>query len=760
MSTSRVFSALAFAALLPATLVAQTRPTVAQFLSPSSPLSLVSAKNVDRIAWMTYERGMRNVYTAAAPTFTPVRLTNWTRDDGIDLTDVDVSDDGSMIVFVRGSAPNREGWVANPNHDPDGPDRAIWAVRSAGGGPWRVAAGASPELSPDGRAVLYVKDGQIYRARVQRDAPRDSMQTGTKPYIEEWGRQMMPQWSPDGSKILYVSDRGNHSLIAVYDVRARTVRYVAPSVDCDLAPVWSSDSKQIAFIRRPGIPFGRQAQAGSAGIGNPPGPAAGRGAGAGCVSMYRGFGRQQADSASRGKRSPGFYDATLTGGYTLSIMLADVTACSHLADGCKARELWHTTPGDSVFTGINRLLWARGHLLFPLSPPNDEWDRYYALDLSNARPEPKLLTTTDGMIEAAADAALSRDGRTLYYATNANDIEKRHIWAVPVAGGTPTRISTGDGVETFPRPLSDKIAVLYFNAAQPASVALVPAASGAPRLIFPKLPPDFPVAAHVKPEIVIVRSPDSLEIHNQLFLPPDLKPGERRPAMIFVHGGPVRQMLPAYHYMQFYHWAYAYNQWLANQGYVVLSVNYRSGVGYGRSFRYAPNTMARGNSEYQDVLAAGRYLQTRADVDPNRIGIWGLSYGGLLTAQALARNSDLFVAGADLAGVHLYGNSLDTAALSFKSSAVSAIDGWKSPVLLVHGDDDRNVDFAQTVGLVPLLRARNVYYELMVIPDDLHESMIHENWVVTFNRMGDFFKRFVWNRETPPNAVQAGGEKK
>jgi dipeptidyl-peptidase 4 len=225
--------------------------------------------------------------------------------------------------------------------------------------------------------------------------------------------------------------------------------------------------------------------------------------------------------------------------------------------------------------------------------------------------------------------------------------------------------------------------------------------------------------------------------------------------MVFVHGGPARQMLPGYHYMQFYHWFYAYNQWLANQGYVVLSVNYRSGIGYGRSFRQAENTNRRGNSEYQDVLAAGRYLQTRADVDPSRIGIWGLSYGGLLTAQALARNSDLFVAGADLAGVHLYGNSLDPDELSFKSSAVSAIDGWKSPVFLVHGDDDRNVDFAQTVGLVSLLRARNVYYELMVIPDDLHESWYHENWLVTLDRMGRFFQRFVWNRESP-ETVQAG----
>jgi dipeptidyl aminopeptidase/acylaminoacyl peptidase len=207
-------------------------------------------------------------------------------------------------------------------------------------------------------------------------------------------------------------------------------------------------------------------------------------------------------------------------------------------------------------------------------------------------------------------------------------------------------------------------------------------------------------------------------------------------------------MLLGYHYMQFYHWAYAYNQWLASQGYVVLSVNYRSGIGYGRSFRNAPNTGGRGNAEYQDVVAAGKYLQARADVDPTRVGIWGLSYGGVLTSQALARNSDIFVAGADLAGVHLWGTSLDSAAVSYRSSTISAIDGWKSPVFLVHGDDDRNVDFAQTVGLVQLLRARNVYYELLVIPDDLHESMLHSRWMNTWNRIGVFLKRFVWDKQT------------
>jgi len=108
------------------------------------------------------------------------------------------------------------------------------------------------------------------------------------------------------------------------------------------------------------------------------------------------------------------------------------------------------------------------------------------------------------------------------------------------------------------------------------------------------------------------------------------------------------------------------------------------------------------------------------------------------------------VAGVDMAGVHHYDYSLDTTSSAFKSAAIGAIDQWKSPVFLVHGDDDRNVDFAQTVGLVQLLRARKVYHELMVVPDDLHESMLHANWIDTFDRMGVFLKRFVWNREKPP----------
>jgi dipeptidyl aminopeptidase/acylaminoacyl peptidase len=752
----------AFASLALAQSSGSGKATIEQFMSPASPLTLASARKADRIAWMVYDRGLRNVYTAAAPDFRAVRVTSFLKDDGTDLTDVELSDDGRIIVFVRGSAPNRFGWVANPSHDPSGAERAIWAVRSTGGPAWRVAQGAAPKLSPDGRTVLFTRDGQIYRARVMRGAPVTAMDTGGVPFIQAWGRNGSPTWSPDGKRIAFVSDRENHAFVAVYDVLARTVKYIAPSVDCDGGPTWSPDSKRLAFYRRPGTPFGLQQQRGAGGIGNPAGPAVlasaaplagnpsggcGAGVGGGAARTAGIAGRS--DSTRAGLRqSPGFYSATFAAGHTLELMIADV------ATG-EAKRAWRNAPRDSVFMSLNNMAWAGSSVIFPVNVPKDEWDRWYRIPVSGG--EPTLLTTTDGMIEDATSVALSKDGgNTLFYSTNATDIERRHIWAVPTSGGTPRRVSSGEGIETYPQPLASgtSLAVISFDARTPASIAIVPATGGAPKRVFPTLAASFPTAAHVVPEIVKTKAADGLEISNTLFMPKDMKPGEKRPALIFVHGGPRRQMMPGYHYMQFYHWAYAVNQWLADQGYVVLSINYRSGVGYGKSFTNAPNTQGRGNSEYQDVVAGAKYLQGRADVDPTRVGIWGLSYGGLLTSQALARNSDIFVAGADLAGVHLYGNVIDTANLAFTSSAVGAIDSWKSPVFLVHGDDDRNVDFAQTVGLVQLLRARDVYHELIVVPDDLHESMLHANWIDTFDRMGVFLKRFVWNKEKAPSMKQ------
>jgi dipeptidyl aminopeptidase/acylaminoacyl peptidase len=268
------------------------------------------------------------------------------------------------------------------------------------------------------------------------------------------------------------------------------------------------------------------------------------------------------------------------------------------------------------------------------------------------------------------------------------------------------------------------------------------------------LPPDFPSRQLVIPKQVTFKSQDGLEIHGQLFVPNGrTQPG---PAVIFTHGGPIRQMMLGFHYMDYYHNAYAMNQYLASQGYVVLSVNYRLGIMYGRAFREPENAGWRGSSEYRDVVAGAKYLQGLNMVDKKKIGLWGGSYGGLLTALGLARNSDIFAAGVDLHGVHDWSvflphwenrpaapDKAEAEKLAFESSPNASVAQWKSPVLLIQGDDDRNVPFSQTVDLAQRLREHHVPMEQLVLPDEIHGFLMWRTWIQVYAATADFFDRVL-----------------
>jgi dipeptidyl aminopeptidase/acylaminoacyl peptidase len=224
-----------------------------------------------------------------------------------------------------------------------------------------------------------------------------------------------------------------------------------------------------------------------------------------------------------------------------------------------------------------------------------------------------------------------------------------------------------------------------------------------------------------------------------------------------MHGGPIRQMMLGFHYMGYYHNAYAMNQYLASQGYVVLAVNYRLGIMYGRAFREPPDGGWRGASEYKDITAAALYLQTLPTVDKKKLGLWGGSYGGYLTALGLARNSDLFAAGVDFHGVHDWSALMpDLGArvtdapdyeaakkLALESSPNSSVQLWKSPVLLIQGDDDRNVPASQTVDLAQRLRENRVPVEILFIPDEIHAFLMFKTWLKTYGATAEFFARQV-----------------
>ena len=271
------------------------------------------------------------------------------------------------------------------------------------------------------------------------------------------------------------------------------------------------------------------------------------------------------------------------------------------------------------------------------------------------------------------------------------------------------------------------------------------------------------------------KSADGLTIHGQLF---DSGDGSGpKPGIIFVHGGPSRQMLLGWHYMDYYANGYAVNQYLATHGFVVLSVNYRLGIGYGHEFQHPDHAGARGAAEYKDVQAGAKFLQGFKGVDPKRIGIWGGSYGGYLTGLALARNSDVFKAGVDLMGVHDWSRTLlddlgralglggpsagryekgdlDRALkVAFEASPDADVAHWKSPVLLIQGDDDRNVHFQETVDLAARLHAHHVPYDELILPNEIHSFLRWSSWAKADEATAAFLAKELQTAETARKAA-------
>ena len=671
---------------------AQSSFTLEQVMSAPFPSELTAAKSGNRVAWVFDREGRRNIWVAEGPEFQARQLTKYAADDGQELSDLDFSADGNTLVYVRGGPKNTAGQVPNPTSNPAGAEQAVWTISWTGGEPKRIDAGSSPRISAQGM-IAYVKDGQIWLV------PLGEVEKPQQLVVR--GRDVGQEWSPDGKQLAFMSARGDHSFIAVYDVAVKSIRYLAPTVDSDSHPKWSPDGKWIAFVRRP---------------------------------------------AATRDTPDGFFIAP-DRPEPWAIWLADAATGS-------AHEIWRSTttmegslPHMAADTGGGLIQWgAESRIVF--ASEQDGWQHLYSIPAAGGTPQ--LLTP--GNCEAE-QWAFSPDRKTIVFNSNCEDIDRRHLWRVNVTGGKPERLTGGEGMEWSAEILSDGKALAYFasDARRPARLfmASLDAPGKAKPLAAETWPANFPADKFIVPQPAIFRSTDGLELHAQLFLPSGLKPGERRPAVIFLHGGPIRQMLLGWHYMYYYSNAYAMNQYLASRGYIVLVLNYRSGVGYGRAFRMAPGRAGRGATEYQDVVAAGHYLQSRNDVDSRRIGLWGGSYGGYLTAMGLGRNSDLFAAGVDLHGVHDWptdnwdGKNIppELTKLAHESSPVTAVGTWRSPVLFIHGDDDRNVYFTQTVDLAARLREKGISFEELIFPDEIHDFLLHKTWLAAYHAASDFFDR-------------------
>jgi dipeptidyl aminopeptidase/acylaminoacyl peptidase len=579
-------------------------------------------------------------------------------------------------------------------------------------------------LSPNGKSLLFVADGQVRRVSVYPAPPTPPLMNEVPPYFATLGVNSAPQWSPDGKKIAFVSSRYDqrqlfptqggqvtHSFITLYDVDTKKIRYLTQSVDRDSNPQWSEDGKSISFVRRPGLAFGH-------------------------------FATTPTTSVTREQVPAGLLEGRLENGAAVALMTVDV------ATG-KETESWHSNNPAALPNG------TRIGDYFISTQNQNTWTRYFSTGIAApdvVKPTVQLTPEGDGQVERVA---YSPDGRFMYFVSSVGDLDHRHLWRVPVAGGQPEQLTKGDMNEiAIAIPGSGgTIAVLQSGFKQPVSVVVMNPMAQQARVIAPQVTPAMQVAKNVVPKSVAITAADGLVSRAIVFTPPDMRPGEKRPALVYAHGNGGRLLLgyPDQGDNAYYQLNYALINYFVNKGYIVAAINYRADCTcYSEKFNVqGPQYGANGVEEYRDVIATGLYLKNRPDVDAERLGIWGLSYGGWLTGEALSRNSDVFKAGAILAGVQLRSTSFDPTNLAFQSSPMYNLDKWTSPTLFIHGDDDRNVEFSQAVGAIQALRAKGTPNKAVVLPDETHYYLKWENLVKGSQAVDAWFDQMLIRKASP-----------
>ncbi|PYD75672.1 alpha/beta fold hydrolase [Novacetimonas pomaceti] len=638
---------------------------------------MTAASQAPRIAWVERREGARNIMLSDRGQ-APRRMTDYTRDDGTDLWGLALTPDGRTLAYVEGGDPEF------PNDAPPNAGRAVFAGKQTvhlilpSGRNLPMGEGHSPVFSPDGSHLAFSHGGTLMVGR-----------TGTTPVAAFTTPGVITglRWSPDNRRIAVEVDRGSHGVIALWDIdgRATDISFIPSGLASDVLPVFSPDGQSVAFVR---------------------------------------------------KQEPVFNTDPDKGRFW-SIHVHDIRTGTE-------RVIWTPPQGKgSRFAAPEggMLYWtADNQLLYPWE--GSGWMRVCAMP-ATGEGAPKCLTPDGAEVSSYH---LSSDGKNLLYTANAGNADLWRAWSQPLAGGAATPLTQEDEEVTELFTAGSDVAVMATSVTQTAHPVMFD--HGTRQVpVTPALPPGI---SFVTPQNVRFHSADGLDLHGQLFVPPD-DTSRRHPALVFVHGGPRRQMLPAFNAMGYYSNAYLMNQTLAAEGYVVLAVNYRSGSGYGEAFRNAPDTGEAGASEYRDVQAAATYLQHRDDVTPERIGIWGGSWGGYLTGLALARNSDIFAAGADFHGVHdMTGpdhpglspqQNREVHETEWRSSPIADIQHWRAPVLLVHGDDDHNVEFEQSTLLARMLTAQGIPYEDHVFPGERHAFLRTYDWLHAYLWMDHFFGR-------------------
>lgn len=723
--------------------------------------------------WFTYDDGgINNVWAVAADgNGPPAALTSYpegqTGDGGF------WSKDGQTFFFQK--------------------DGGLLAVSVKGGTPhaaWPSATSARGfSLSPDGARVAFLVgqrrggDGSNATATPRSVGGIDlivhTIATNADQKIAHAdGNIGGMSWSPDGAKIAFTSSAANGgSDLIVASVRANTQTVVQHADSVLGAPSWTPDGESLMY------------SVGSGGAGgpiqhlaSPPDIGAklifvateyGRGGGGTTFMVPASGGTPKQLAAERGGRGGNnWIDATHTlSRRTSNDGLTRTTESVDINGGPPT--LLHVDTAAKFFSAVNTTVDAispdRRWLLYTSDITG--WDQIYVVPTAGGTPTQ--------LTKAPAEhwrAVWSHDSKRIAWDANTaakpgtRQIEIATIGDNP-ATATIVAVTSGNGTNTAAQWSPDDKRVLFKHTDYQNSADLYvadAAANAKVTRLTSSMPSSIDKSQLVAPELIHYPGPDGKLVPAWLFVPKSLDRTKKHAAVVWIHPDGVNQNYDGWHPDRKEAVYYEFHQYLLQEGYVVIAPDYRGSLGYGRDWRNDVY-MDVGGNDAKDARMALTYLNTLGYVDKDRVGVWGLSYGGFFTLLAITQEPTWFRAAVDVAGVADYalyyddpyhgswtrsriGTPEEHADVYAKAAPMSHVDQIKNPLLILHGTADENVPFIHSLLLIDhLLKAgKGDLVNFMAYPGEFHyfdrSFVVRDAW----HRVDAFFKKNLRPEVTPP----------
>jgi dipeptidyl aminopeptidase/acylaminoacyl peptidase len=676
--------------------------TIEQLIEIKHPSNPIWSPDGRHIAFAWDVAGVSNFYVAdASRQGQPVALTSFPEGQ---IEGAFWSRDGQTLYFLHGGD--------------------LWQVSIGGAEPRPVWTTTAPETnivpSPDGKRVAFVRRSeQTAGGSHGSDLLVRSLAGGAESKVAHDNMSIDGLvWSPDGSKLAYIGG-------------SRIIRH-------DESPSYSG-AKLIYAVSEyvPGQLYTVPVAGGKPAAIGTPGDYAGL---SWSDTEHLVFGRQSRDYKTR------------------TIYVADTGGNAPRAVHEDTEEKFWSIP-DWGESGADPIPSPDGRWIAFLTD-QDGWDHLYVIPASGGN----AVQITKGRFEAWRPS-WSHDSTRIAFDANEPDHPGDRRIGIATIGTDPahaivTYITTGKGTNIEPHwsPDDKRLVYQHTDAHNSADLFVADANAGTkPVRLSESMPPGIDRSALVEPQFVHYPGPDGQPVPGWIFVPKNLDLTKKHPAILWIHGDGVNQNYDGWHVQRNYAVYYSFHQYLLQEGYVVFAPDYRGSIGYGRDWRTGVY-MDVGGNDAKDAWMAANYLKTLPYVDSDRIGVWGLSYGGFFTLIAMTDQPKLFRAGVDVAGVVDYvmyysdpyhgdwtesriGTPEQNPKVYAQASPISHIDRLERPLLVLHGTADVNVPFLESVWLMDeaLKKKKGDLVSFMIYPGEFHyfsrAHVLRDAW----HRVDDFF---------------------